>query len=234
MCGASWTAIRTRRTSSSRVCWGRRWAGFDAQVAGGVGADVGVRLGPAVVALVGDAALGSTVMASYGLRFKAGVLIAVVPVEPEHVNGLRRAIESVVREGGLLAMAEVPTLVEVIFFVERLKRAGCPQVVALDGKRVVGWCDVRPHATREDVGVLGIGVVAGFRRSGLGSRLLEACLAASRFRTVELQVLASNAAALAFYVRHGFEEPAPDGHDGEGSAHREDLGGPVRHFRITR
>jgi ribosomal protein S18 acetylase RimI-like enzyme len=131
--------------------------------------------------------------------------VEIVAIRPEHVNGLRLALDSIVREGGFLAMDETPKLIELVFFVDGLKRAGLPQFVALDGKRVVGWCDIR------DGGVLGMGVIASHRRSGLGSKLLQAASSASPFPRTKLTVFASNTPAIAFYLKHGFAETGRHG-----------------------
>lgn len=128
----------------------------------------------------------------------------IVRIAPEHVNGLRRALDTVAREGRYLALTEAPKLIAVVHFVDRLARLGCPQFVALDGKTVVGWCDIRPSDEEDGTGVLGMGLLAKFRRMGLGTRLLDACVDACPFERISLAVLASNVGAIAFYERHGF------------------------------
>ncbi len=88
--------------------------------------------------------------------------------------------------------------------------AGVPQFVALCGLTVVGWCDIvrlYPHPGYEHNGRLGIGVVAAWRGRGLGRGLLEQALSAASgagFRRVELDVYASNTAALSLYKSCGF------------------------------
>lgn len=88
--------------------------------------------------------------------------------------------------------------------------AGVPQFVALCGLTVVGWCDIvrlYPHPGYEHNGRLGIGVVAAWRGRGLGRGLLEQALSAASgagFRRVELEVYASNTAALSLYKSCGF------------------------------
>lgn len=127
----------------------------------------------------------------------------IVQLGPEHVNGLRRALDSVAREGRYIALTEAPKLIEVALFADMLARNGCPQVVALDDKAVVGWCDIRPHGAQR--GELGMGVVASHRRRGLGQRLLSACLERSPYPWVELSVFASNTAAIALYEKNAFK-----------------------------
>ena len=122
------------------------------------------------------------------------------------LNSLHKALDSVARERRWLALAEAPPLAAVVAFADILARQGCPQLVALDGKRVVGWCDIRVHegALSRHVGVLGMGVVDGYRGRGIGRALLEACLAKSPFARVELSVFADNTAAIKLYEKTGF------------------------------
>jgi RimJ/RimL family protein N-acetyltransferase len=58
------------------------------------------------------------------------------------------------------------------------------------------------------VGALGMGVAATHRRRGVGERLVKAALDRSRaagLTRVELEVFASNRAAIALYEKLGFE-----------------------------
>ena len=88
--------------------------------------------------------------------------------------------------------------------------SGGVQLVALDGSALVGWCDIRrrPEEGTRHVGVVGIGVLSGHRRRGLGPSLLDravdddADLGVSR---VELEVFASNTHAIHIYRKAGFE-----------------------------
>jgi len=95
-------------------------------------------------------------------------------------------------------------------FVLNNLRSGVAQFVALDGGRVVGWCDVtpKPRPALRHVGVLGMGVAATHRGQGIGSRLLattvETALARGVTR-VELTVRSDNGVAIALYRRFGFE-----------------------------
>jgi len=141
-----------------------------------------------------------------------GVLVhwQVIPMDRRHVAGFREVLDGVAREGRWLAMLEAPPAHKVRRFVLDGLAAGNPQFVAVEDRRVVGWCDVtrRPHATLRHCGVLGMGVAATHRGRGIGAALLGATLercAACRITRVELVVRADNAAAIALYRRHGFE-----------------------------
>ena len=86
---------------------------------------------------------------------------------------------------------------------------GGGQRVAFDGADVVGWCDIQrnPFEGFRHVGVLGIGLLPGYRGSGTGAALLERTLAAGAaagIRRVELEVFASNSRARQLFERAGF------------------------------
>jgi len=55
------------------------------------------------------------------------------------------------------------------------------------------------------VGRLSMGVAKPYRRQGIGRKLLEAVLAATKFERVELEVFEHNEAAIALYRKFGFE-----------------------------
>lgn len=107
--------------------------------------------------------------------------IRVVPNGEAYVEGFRAVLDAVARERRYIAFLEAPPLQEVRKFVQGNVRAGQPCCVALDGERVVGWCDIsslnRPlfaHA-----GILGMGVVDGHREQGVGTALISATLDAA-------------------------------------------------------
>lgn len=90
-----------------------------------------------------------------------------------------------------------------------MRAADAPQVIAIDGETIVGWCDIIPDTSpvRAHVGSLGMGLLKSHRGNGIGHRLLERALerACSRgLERVELSVREDNAAARALYERHGF------------------------------
>jgi ribosomal protein S18 acetylase RimI-like enzyme len=84
------------------------------------------------------------------------------------------------------------------------------RLVPVDNARIVGWCDIGT-TTREGFGLsgrLGVGVLREYRRRGIGWALLERATSAARDRhleRVELDVLASNEAAISLYQECGFQ-----------------------------
>ena len=138
-------------------------------------------------------------------------MVKVEPISLEHIEGFREALDSVARERRYLLLLEAPPLTDVADFVRSNVEGNVAQFVALDDGKVVGWCDISPHPRpgMTHAGVLGMGVIAGYRGRGIGYRLLTAAVAkaiANGLTRIELEVLSSNAAALSLYRKFGFEE----------------------------
>jgi diaminopimelate decarboxylase len=85
------------------------------------------------------------------------------------------------------------------------------QIVAVDGRRIVGHLSVQrdPHPVAQHVATLGIAVAADRRGGGVGSALLAEALRWARDAGVEkivLSVYPHNTAAIALYRKFGFVE----------------------------
>ena len=137
--------------------------------------------------------------------------ITIEPSSEKHVEGLRKAVGLVARERRYLASLHGFSAEATAGFVRFILEGGGVQFVALDGDRVVGWCDVRrqPFEGFAHGGVLGMGLLSEFRGRGLGQRLLEEAIRAASeigITRIELEALASNDAALRLYRRCGFRE----------------------------
>ena len=133
----------------------------------------------------------------------------IAPTADEHVEELQAAIDAVARERRYLAAVSGFPLEQTRQFVASVAAAGGVQHVALDDGSVVGWCDIQrnPFEGFRHVGVLGIGLLPGYRGSGTGAALLERTLAAGAgagIRRVELEVFASNSRARQLFERAGF------------------------------
>lgn len=86
--------------------------------------------------------------------------------------------------------------------VDRMRRPLC----AVRGEDLVGY--IMAWKVADEWHVINIAVATAERRSGVGTRLLEASLAAAvaeGCQTVTLEVRVSNEPALAFYERHDFK-----------------------------
>ncbi len=106
-------------------------------------------------------------------------------------------------------MLEAQSEADTLRFVKNNLENGNPMMVALAGREVIGWCDVRREffPSRAHRGTLGTGLLPQWRGRGVGRRLIEATLTQARrlgFIRIELDVYADNARAVALYERAGF------------------------------
>lgn len=91
-----------------------------------------------------------------------------------------------------------------------LKRLGRPDrrmFVAWEGERVVAFAANR-RIDEEEVELVGLVVLESMHGQGIGSRLMEAAVAAARedgHRTMRVRTEAANEKALRFYEHRGFE-----------------------------
>lgn len=135
--------------------------------------------------------------------------VDVTPIVPEHIEGYRRAVDTVARERRYLTLLEAFSLPQTRNFVLGLIEKGDPMFVALANDEVVGWCDIQrlPFPAHAHRGTLGMGVVPGYRGHGIGYRLIDRTLKqalATGFVRVELSVRADNLRAARLYEKLGF------------------------------
>jgi ribosomal protein S18 acetylase RimI-like enzyme len=135
--------------------------------------------------------------------------VEIVPVAHDHIESFHRSLDVVARERRYLAFLEAPPFDETRAFVLNNIERGYPQLVAVSAGEVVGWCDVipNPRPIFAHVGLLGIALLPGFRRQGLGRRLIRQTLDAARvygLHRVELTVRESNTGAIELYKEFGF------------------------------
>jgi RimJ/RimL family protein N-acetyltransferase len=135
--------------------------------------------------------------------------IRIVPMAEAHIESFRVCLDAVARERRYLALTEAPTADAVREFVRSALGRQVPQFVALEGKQVIGWCDIFPHERESfaHVGRLGMGVLPLYRGQGTGRRLAEKTIAQAKrigLERIELDVYASNKPAIALYQSLGF------------------------------
>jgi len=133
----------------------------------------------------------------------------VIPIAPEHIEGYRRAVDTVARERRYLTILEAFPLPATRDFVFGLIEKGDPIYVALANGEVVGWCDIQRHAFSSHAhrGTLGMGIIPEHRGRGIGSRLLDQTLKqafANGFVRIELSLRADNKRAMRLYEKLGF------------------------------
>jgi RimJ/RimL family protein N-acetyltransferase len=139
-------------------------------------------------------------------------MIPIRPIVEADIPSFHQALDSVCRERLYLAMLEAPPIESVRVFVNNILAQGASQFVAVEDRRVVGWCDIVPGEANlgtAHIGRLGMGVIKSHRGQGLGRRLAEPTLARARefgLEKIELGVFASNSVAIALYLKLGFVE----------------------------
>jgi len=134
---------------------------------------------------------------------------AVREARMEDLEGYHACVASVAAERKHIGKVKAPPLEDSRKWMRSVIEAGYPFFVVTDGQAVVGWCDVgrRDAEGFRHAAELGMGLLAGARRRGLGSQLLERAIDSSRrcgVEKLELQVYASNVAARRLYESFGF------------------------------
>lgn len=137
--------------------------------------------------------------------------IKIVYPEERLFESFREALHSVAAEKIYIEMIEAPPLDKVRKFQTELIQKNGAVYYALDGDRVVGWCDVFPFVNPRQAhrGGLGMGIIEGYRGQGIGSKLIEAVIAHAKntgLEKIELSVYSENIAAIALYKKFGFVE----------------------------
>jgi ribosomal protein S18 acetylase RimI-like enzyme len=142
----------------------------------------------------------------YNLR-----VIKIVNICEDLILGWRAACEAVAAERIYLGRVTLPPFDPDNPFPRKHIRNDWPSYVVVDQGVVVGWADITPVDIPEceHRGILGMGLLASHRGMGLGSRLLETCLAhmpRTQMSKIELTVFCTNTSAITLYRRFGFTE----------------------------
>lgn len=135
--------------------------------------------------------------------------LPLAPLAPAHFESLHSLFDAVCRERRFLAFTQAGPREETFAYYQGILDRGDTHFVALDGERVVGWCDVlRQFApVRQHIGTLGMSVAASHRGRGLGRALITQALAHATQRgltRVELTVHCDNVVGQALYASVGF------------------------------
>jgi RimJ/RimL family protein N-acetyltransferase len=135
--------------------------------------------------------------------------IAITPIAPEHIEGLRHSIDVVARERRYLDIFEAAPLDKFREYTQKQISNGDPFFVAMALGEVVGWCEVERDKgpANAHCGTLNIAILPAFRGRGLGFKLISTVLQQARragFVRIALWVHADNARAIALYEKVGF------------------------------
>jgi ribosomal protein S18 acetylase RimI-like enzyme len=138
-----------------------------------------------------------------------GPEVEIRPARESDAESIRDAVQAIAAEKSYLATVEGFSLEETRAFLKRIVEGNLPQVTAVAGHRVVGFCDILPNSAAgfAHVARLGMGVRSEWRRQGIGRRLLDACLALAKnvgIEKVELEVFSDNIGAIRLYESRGF------------------------------
>lgn len=136
-------------------------------------------------------------------------MVEISDTVAEHIESFQAALDVVARERKYLTMLEAFPLPETRDFVLNMIKRRNPHIVATEGDRVVGWCDITRHffPSHAHRGSLAMGIIPEFRGQGLGRRLIAVALERARqenFVRVELSVHANNHRAIALYEKTDF------------------------------
>ena len=136
--------------------------------------------------------------------------VRILPISERFIEGYHACLDEVARERLYLGFTKAPPLESTRQFVQDIIAGGIPQFIAVEGDRVIGWCDILPMKMEgfTHSGELGMGVCREYRRQGIGRRLLRAAIAAAGeigLERVELEVFASNTPAVWLYESEGFK-----------------------------
>jgi ribosomal protein S18 acetylase RimI-like enzyme len=133
----------------------------------------------------------------------------IIPITEQNIERFNAAVDSVARERKYLAFLEGPPLEMSSAFVLENLQGNWPHFVAMSEGKVVGWCDIsslhRPVFAHS--GSLGIGILAPFRKQGIGEALMRTALEKAKaigLTRVELTVREKNISAFALYKKIGF------------------------------
>jgi ribosomal protein S18 acetylase RimI-like enzyme len=139
----------------------------------------------------------------------SGTPIEIRSARESDAEAMRAAVTAVATEKQYLATLEGFSLEQTRAFLKHVIEGNLPQVTALAGGLVIGFCDILPNSAPgfTHVARLGMAVRSEWRRRGIGRQLLDACLALAKkagIEKVELEVFSDNLGAIRLYESVGF------------------------------
>jgi ribosomal protein S18 acetylase RimI-like enzyme len=145
---------------------------------------------------------------------KDGRTVVIRKPRLEDLNGLLDLVNSTVREGAPInRVTELSRTEEIEFLPRRLaeiERGDTIQIIAEVEGELVGNAEIRRHVGRQShVRTMGMSVKSGFRRLGIGARLIEKLIGEGKkqgLKIITLQVNETNLPAIILYRKLGFKE----------------------------
>lgn len=136
--------------------------------------------------------------------------IKLVPTAKEHIEDFNKVLGVIAREKKYITIEQRPPLKKTREFLMEVIKKKHPQIVAMDGEKLVGWCDIIPGSkpTTKHVGEMGVIILPEYRGQGLGEKLIKATLKKAKtkgVKRVELGVVSDNRNAVSLYLKLGFE-----------------------------
>ena len=136
--------------------------------------------------------------------------ISIRQILLEDIDGFHSCLDSIARERKYLGFTIAPSLEETRTSLIKDMERNVIRLIALDGSKVVGWCQIKPGSWEgyTHMGWLQMGVHKDYRGQGIGIALLSQALEEARIRgleRVELDVYASNLTAIHLYEKYKFE-----------------------------
>ena len=138
-------------------------------------------------------------------------MIEIIYANEKYFPSFHQALSIVAKERVYIEMIEAPPLEKVASFQKDLISKNGPVYYAINGDKVVGWCDVFPEENprQSHRGGLGMGILPEYRGKGIGSQLLQKVIEHAKtfgLEKIELNVYTSNVSAVALYKKFGFEQ----------------------------
>ena len=137
-------------------------------------------------------------------------MVEIIKASEEYAESFYQALDVVARERKYLVIVKGFPLEGVKDFVNMNVANDYAQYYAIDGNKVIGWCDIIPKRNEgfTHVGILGIGLLSEYRNQGIGSKLIEKAMEhavkKNGIEKVELEVFESNINAIRLYEKFGF------------------------------
>ena len=135
--------------------------------------------------------------------------VLIRQIKVHDAPGFWSAFAEVAGEKKYLLRTEPPPFRDVEAFIRANMEKGHAYYVAVNDETIIGWADIIPlnRPTLTHVGVLGMGVLAGYRGQGIGDQLLKEVTEhawASGLKRLELAVFSDNEPAIRLYKKHGY------------------------------